>query len=114
MIGVYYGTDARLIHESSVAFMTAMETFDQWLQGAPWLAGQFPTLAEAIVAGVYTRIDGLRQLGLDGELPASVQQHLERCTQLVGWDAVRWTTEQTSDFVGRFLKYREIQSASKN
>ena len=114
MIGVYYGTDTRLIHESSVAFMTAMETFDQWLQVAPWLAGQFPTLAEAIVAGVYTRIDGLRQLGLDGELPVSVQQHLERCTQLVGWDAVRWTTEQTSDFVGRFLKYREIQNASKN
>ncbi len=113
MIGVYYGTDALLIHESSVAFMTAMETLDQWLQVAPWLAGEAPTLAEAIMVGVYTRIDGLRQLGLAGELPASVQQHLERCTQLVGWDAVRWTTEQTNEFVSRFLKYREIQNARK-
>ena len=114
MIGVYYGTDAGLIQESSAAFMRAMETLDQWLQVAPWLAGEAPTLAEAIMVGAYTRLDGLRQLGLAGALPASVQQHLERCTQLVGWDAVRWTTEQTSDFVGRFLKYREIQSASKN
>ena len=114
MIGVYYGTDARLIQESSEAFMTALETVGQWLQVAPWLAGEVPTLAEAIMAGVYTRIDGLRQLGLTGELPASVQQHLERCTQLVGWDTVQWTTEQTNEFVSRFLKYREIQNTRKN
>jgi glutathione S-transferase len=110
MIGVYYGTDVELIHESSVAFMTAMETVAQWLQVTPWLAGEAPTLAEAIMAGVYTRLDGLRQLGLAGELPSTVQHHLERCTHLVGWDTVRWTTEQTNDFVGRFLKYREIQN----
>jgi glutathione S-transferase len=114
MIGVYYGTDVALIQESSVVFMTAMETVGQWLRDTPWLAGDSPTLAEAIMAGVYTRVDGLRQLGLTGELPVFVEQHLERCTQLVGWDAVRWTTEQTSDFVGRFLKYREIQNSSKN
>lgn len=114
MIGVYYGTDARLIQESSAAFMTAMETVDRWLQVAPWLAGEVPTLAEAIMVGVYTRLDGLAQLGLTGELPASVQQHLERCTHLVGWDTVRWTTEQTDEFVSRFLKYREIQNARKN
>ena len=114
MIGVYYGTDTRLIQESSVAFMTAMETVDRWLQVAPWLAGEVPSHAEAIMVGVYTRLDGLAQLGLTGELPASVQQHLERCTHLVGWDTVRWTTEQTDEFVGRFLKYREIQNARKN
>jgi glutathione S-transferase len=114
MIGVYYGTDVGLIQESSVAFMTAMETVDQWLQVTPWLAGEAPTLAEAIMAGVYTRLDGLRQLGLTGALPSTVQQHLERCTHLVGWDTVRWTTEQTNDFVGRFLKYREIQNSNKN
>jgi glutathione S-transferase len=114
MIGVYYGTDVAVIQESSVVFMTAMETVGQWLRDTPWLAGDSPTLAEAIMAGVYTRVDGLRQLGLTGELPVFVEQHLERCTQLVGWDAVRWTTEQTSDFVGRFLKYREIQNSSKN
>lgn len=110
MIGVYYGTDVELIHESSVAFTTAMETVSQWLQVTHWLAGDAPTLAEAVMAGVYTRLDGLRQLGLTGELPLTVQQHLERCTHLVGWDAVRWTSEQTDDFVGRFLKYREIQN----
>jgi hypothetical protein len=114
MIGVYYGTDVELIQESSVAFMTAMETVAQWLQVTPWLAGEAPTLAEAIMAGVYTRLDGLRQLGLACELPSTVQHHLERCTHLVGWDTVRWTTEQTSDFVGRFLKYREVQNSSKN
>ena len=114
MIGVYYGTDVALIQESSDAFMTAMETVSQWLRDTPWLAGESPTLAEAIMAGVYTRVDGLRQLGLTGELPVLVEQHLERCTQLAGWGKVRWTAEQTSDFVGRFLKYREIQNSSKN
>ena len=114
MIGVYYGTDAALIQESSAAFMKAMETVDQWLLASPWLAGDTPTLAEAIMAGVYTRLDGLRQLGLTGELPASVQQHLERCTQLVGWQKVEWSVDQTTDFVGRFLKFREIQNSSKN
>ena len=114
MIGVYYGTDPALIQESSLAFMKAMETVDQWLQTSQWLAGNAPTLAEAIMAGVYTRLDGLRQLGLTGELPASVQQHLERCTQLTGWKKVEWSTEQTSDFVGRFLKFREIQNSTKN
>ena len=114
MIGVYYGTDAVLIQESSAAFMKAMETVDQWLQVSPWLAGEIPTLAEAIMAGVYTRLDGLCQLGLTGELPVSVQQHFERCTQLVGWGKVQWTSEQTSDFVGRFLKYREIQNSTKD
>lgn len=114
MIGVYYGTDPALIQESSVAFMKAIETVDQWLQTSLWLAGGTPTLAEAIMAGVYTRLDGLRRLGLTGELPVSVQQHLERCTQLVGWQKVQWTAEQTIDFVGRFLKYREIQNSAKN
>ena len=114
MIGVYYGTDVALIQESSDAFMTAMETVSQWLRDTPWLAGESPTLAEAIMAGVYTRVDGLCQLGLTGDLPVLVEQHLERCTQLAGWGKVRWTAEQTSDFVGRFLKYREIQNSSKN
>ena len=114
MIGVYYGTDPALIQESSDAFFTAMATVDQWLQSSQWLAGDAPTLAEAIMAGVYTRLDGLRQLGLTGELTASVQQHLERCSELGGWKKVEWSTEQTSDFVGRFLKYREIQNSTKN
>ena len=114
MIGVYYGTDPALIQESSDAFFTAMATVDQWLQTSQWLAGDAPTLAEAIMAGVYTRLDGLRQLGLTGELPASVQQHLKRCSELTGWRKVEWSTEQTSDFVGRFLKYREIQNSTKN
>jgi len=114
MIGVYYGTDPALIQESSDAFFTAMATVDQWLQSSQWLAGDTPTLAEAIMAGVYTRLDGLRQLGLIGDLPTSVQQHRERCSRLVGWAKVEWSAEQTNDFVGRFLKYREIQNSAKN
>jgi len=27
---------------------------------------------------------------------------------------VQWTTEQTNEFVSRFLKYREIQNTRKN
>lgn len=114
MIGVYYGTDPALIQESSTAFMQAMTTVNQWLETSPWLAGESPTLTEAIMAGVYTRLDGLGRLGLCGELPEFVEQHRQRCKQLVGWEKVQWTNEQTNDFVGRFLKYREIHFSTRN
>ena len=111
MIGVYYGTDPEKIEEASAAFGKAMETVNSWLLVSPWLAGDQPTLAEAIMAGVYTRWSGLQRLGMTATLPDSVEQHREQMKSLTGWQAVKWSDEQTDEFVGRFLKYREIQNS---
>jgi glutathione S-transferase len=111
MIGVYYGTDSVKIAEASVAFANAMETVDSWLLTSPWLAGDQPTLTEAIMAGVYTRWSGLQRLGMTAVLSQSVERHREQMQSLAGWHVVAWSDEQTDEFVGRFLKYREIQNA---
>ena len=111
MIGVYYGTDSVKIAEASVAFANALETVDSWLLTSPWLAGDQPTLAEAIMAGVYTRWSGLQRLGMTAVLPQSVETHWEHLHSLAGWQVVAWSDEQTDEFVGRFLKYREIQNS---
>ena len=111
MIGVYYGTDSVKIAEASVAFANAMETVDSWLLTSPWLAGDQPTLTEAIMAGVYTRWSGLQRLGMTAVLSQSVERHREQMQSLAGWHVVAWSDEQTDEFVGRFLKYREIQNS---
>jgi glutathione S-transferase len=111
MIGVYYGTDSVKIAEASVAFANALETVDSWLLTSPWLAGDQPTLAEAIMAGLYTRWSGLQRLGMTAVLPQSVETHWEHMHSLAGWQVVAWSDEQTDEFVGRFLKYREIQNS---
>jgi len=111
MIGVYYGTDSVKIAEASVAFANAMETVDSWLLTSPWLAGDQPTLTEAIMAGVYTRWSGLQRLGMTAVLSQSVERHREEMQSLAGWHVVAWSDEQTDEFVGRFLKYREIQNS---
>jgi glutathione S-transferase len=111
MIGVYYGTDSVKIAEASAAFANALETVDSWLLTSPWLAGDQPTLAEAIMAGLYTRWSGLQRLGMTAVLPQSVETHWEHMHSLAGWQVVAWSDEQTDEFVGRFLKYREIQNS---
>lgn len=112
MIGVYYGTNPDKIAEASTAFGTAMDTVAAWLGSSPWLAGDGPTLAEAIMAGVHTRLSGLRRLGLTCALPPAVEAHRARMSTLPGWAAVDWSADQTDEFVSRFLKYREIQARS--
>jgi glutathione S-transferase len=111
MIGVYYGTDPEKIEMASAAFANALETVDSWLLTSPWLAGDQPTLAEAIMAGVYTRWSGLQRLGMTAVLPQSVEKHREQMHSLAGWQVVAWSDEQIDEFVGRFLKYREIQNS---
>jgi glutathione S-transferase len=111
MIGVYYGTDPEKIEMASVAFANALETVDSWLLTSPWLAGDQPTLAEAIMAGLYTRWSGLQRLGMTAVLPQSVETHWEHMHSLACWQVVAWSDEQTDEFVGRFLKYREIQNS---
>jgi glutathione S-transferase len=111
MIGVYYGTDTAKIAIASDAVGNALVEISTWLQDSQWLAGTQPTTAEAIMVGFYTRIDGLRELGLTAPIPIEVAAHIERCKQLQGWGHVEWSAEQTDEFVGRFQKYREIQNA---
>lgn len=112
MIGVYYGTDPHKIADSSAAFGVAMETVSGWLGSSPWLAGEQPTLVEAIMAGVYTRLDGLQRLGLTSHLPGLVERHMSRMADLPGWPSVEWSKDQTDEFVSRFDKYRQIKARS--
>jgi len=111
MIGVYYGTDTAKISIASDAVGNALVEVATWLHDSQWLAGEAPTIAEAIMVGFYTRITGLQQLGLTAPIPTEVAAHIERCKQLQGWGHVEWSAEQTVEFVGRFQKYREIQNA---
>ena len=77
-----------------------------------WLAGDEPTLAEAVIMPIYVRFEGLRRLGFSHPLPPRISQHRERCTQLTGWPAVTWTDEQTDEFVGRFEAFRRKARAT--
>ena len=79
---------------------------DGWLAESTWLAGDRPPLAEAVMIPLYVRLAGLRRLGFDSPLPASVDDHRHRCGELEGWPAVAWSDEQTDEFVGRFETHR--------
>ena len=111
MIGVYYGTDPDKIAEASDQFGRALATIAGWLRETTWLVGEEPTIVEAIMVGMYTRFDGLCRLGLTVEIPTEISRHREQCETLMGWSKVAWTTDQTDEFVGRFIKYREIQNS---
>jgi len=111
MIGVYYGTDQAKIAEASEQFDIALQTVAEWLQHSQWIAGDQPTLAEAIMVGMYTRLAGLYRLGLTAELPSEVARHKAQCEGLEGWQRVAWSAEQTDEFVGRFSKFRRIQNS---
>jgi glutathione S-transferase len=113
MIGVYYGTDPEKIAEASDQFGIALQTVAEWLQQSQWVAGDQPTLAEALMVGMYTRLAGLFRLGLTAELPSEVARHKTQCEGLEGWQCVAWSAEQTDEFVGRFSKFREIQNSQK-
>jgi glutathione S-transferase len=108
MIGVYYGTDPARISAAGDLLGQALAEMADWLDHSPWLAGDAPTLAEAIAVAFYTRLDGLRRLGFVTPLPEAIAAHLQQCTTLPGWAAVAWSAEQTDEFVGRFEKFREI------
>ncbi|MGI9646455.1 MAG: hypothetical protein ACR2O6_14205, partial [Ilumatobacteraceae bacterium] len=76
-----------------------------------WLAGDRPTLAEAVSVPIDVRLAGLRWLGFTEPLPAPVETHRQRCHGLGGWEAVAWTDDQTDEFVGRFQAYRRKRAA---
>ncbi len=113
MIGIYYGTDEARIQSASVRFGEALGEVARWLSETRWLGGNGVTLAEAIMAAIYVRVDGLRSLGLNAALPAVVEDHHRRCTALPGWRAVAWSESQTREFVKRFTEYRARSIAAQ-
>ena len=112
MIGIYYGHEPERIAQSCAALSAALVEIAQWLQQSEWLVGSEPTLAEAVLIPLYVRLDGLRALGFTDALPSTIEQHRRRCTELKGWTAVQWTSEESTEFVDRFLAYRRKQNAS--
>jgi glutathione S-transferase len=106
MIGVYYGTDPDRIEGAALALGDSLTEMDAWLAETAWLAGDRPTLAEAVMIPLYVRLDGLRRLGFGSPLPARVDDHRRRCGELGGWPAVAWSDLQTDEFVGRFEAHR--------
>lgn len=111
MIGVYYGSDPALIGAASDRFGVAITTVGESLGARPWLAGEQPTLAGALMVAVYVRLGGLRRLGLTAPVPSAVSAHIERCRSLPGFAAVEWSPAQIDEFVSRFEKYRELRRA---
>lgn len=106
--GVYYGTDPERVAAAADALARGFDELDARLGAGPWLAGDQVTLAEAVLAPIYVRLDSLRPLGFDHPLPARVAEHRRRCEGLTGWPAVAWSPAQHDEFVGRFLKHRSL------
>jgi len=106
MIGVYYGTRPERIADSAAALTAALAALGDRLGDGPWLVGSGPTLAEATVAPLYARLDGLVRLGFDGVVDPRVSAHAARVGELAGGRAVAWSTGQTDEFVSRFERYR--------
>ncbi len=106
MGGVYHGTDPAEIRRAAEKLHAALADLNPWLQENAWLAGDVPTLAEAVYLPFYVRLDGLRRLGFTHPLPPFVELHRQRCKKLAGWSSVAWNAEQTSEFVGRFEAHR--------
>ena len=109
MIGVYYGTEAELIERASAKFGDALVAIAAWFDDGDWLAGDSPTLAEALMVAVYVRLDGLQRLGLTAAIPEAIRAHMDRCRSLRGWKAASWSEAQTDEFVRRFETYRQRQ-----
>ena len=106
MIGVYYGTDPATIGQASEALGSALAEMGQWTAETGWLAGDAPSLAEAVAMPIHIRMAGLQRLGFTGKLTTGWRAHGDRCRTLAGWPGVEWSAEQTDEFVGRFQAFR--------
>jgi glutathione S-transferase len=106
MIGVYYGIRADRIARASHSLESALGELGAWLEEAPWLAGDAPTLAEAAVLPVWVRLGALARLGFAGRVDERVAAHVDRCRGLEGWAHVAWSDAQTDELVGRIERYR--------
>lgn len=106
MIGIYYGTDDRLVAGASDALGDTLVEIDRWLGDGEWLAGERISVAEAVMVPFYVRRRGLERLGLRAELPDRVARHEAATMDRPAGRAVAWSREQTEEFVGRFERYR--------
>ena len=104
--------DPDRIDSAALALSDALAEVNSWLAETPWLAGDRPTLAEAVLIPLYVRLDGLRRLGFGHPLPTRVDDHRRRCTDLGGWPAIAWSDGQTEEFVGRFEAHRRRARAA--
>lgn len=112
MIGVYYGVDDERIAAASAALSSALANVAGWLDDGPWLAGAFPTLADAVFVPFLVREDALRSLGFEGPVPGPIVDYAGRVRAGRGWPAVEWSREQTDELVGRFLARRRKARAT--
>ena len=106
MIGVYYGIEPERIARAGELLADALAEMGRWADETGWLAGDVPSLAEAVVIPIHVRMEGLRRLGFTDEVPAPFERHGERCRSLAGWPGVEWSPGQTDEFVGRLTAYR--------
>jgi len=113
-VRVYYGMEPEWVAAGTEALAAAFAEMEARLGDATWLAGEVPTLAESIAVPIYVRLEGLRHLGFEWEGPGpNVRRHMEACAALPGWPAVAWSPAQEDEFVGRFMKAREIHARRK-
>ncbi|MEI6571241.1 MAG: glutathione S-transferase family protein [Actinomycetes bacterium] len=110
MIAIYYGVNPESIRRASDRLVNALTELEAKLVSTGWLVGDGASIAEAALIPFYVRLEGLRSLGFEGELPRLVQDHAARCLALPGGEAVRWSEEQQSEFSGRFHKYRDLKN----
>ena len=110
MIAIYYGVNPESIRRASDRLVDSLTELATKLEPTGWLVGDGASIAEAAMIPFYVRLDGLRSLGFEGELPGLVEDHAARCLALPGGVAVRWSEEQQSEFSGRFHKYRDLKN----
>lgn len=107
MVGVCYGVDPGRIAAAGDLLAAALAEMGSWThEGGGWLAGHDVTLAEAVAIPIHVRMEGLQRLGFTAEVSPQWVAHGERCRELLGWEAVEWSTGQTDEFVGRFQARR--------
>lgn len=114
MVGVYYGTDPARIGRAGQRLADALATMGGWAETDGCLAGEEPSLADAVAIPIHVRLAGLQRLGLDADIPASWNRYGDRCRELPGWAPVAWTHEQEDEFVARFEAYRRIQERKEH
>lgn len=110
MIGIYYGTDPAKIDRASERLGDALSVMGEWTSETGWLAGDAPSLADAVAVPIHIRLDGLQRLGFAAPIDRRWTAHGERCRSLAGWNPVAWSADQTNEFVGRFEAYRRRQT----
>ena len=106
MIGIYYGVEDASINRASHQLDAALSEIAEWLKPTGWLDGVAITMADSILVPFYVRLDGLRHLGFDHDVNATIEAHRLRLEERPSFDSVRWNQQQTEEFVGRFRAYR--------